>query len=168
MINHFKKNTGFTLMELIVTVAVAGILLSIGVPSFNSTIRSNRLTSHTNSLIIALHFSRGESVKRNKSITIRRKSPQWESGWNVFIDVNGDGNKDNGDELIKTYPSLPPLFTLRSSDHFITFTSQGFVKSESITTFKMCVDAKTSDEYARTVRVNAIGRPHFEKGVSSC
>lgn len=163
-----KKQLGFTFIEVIVTVAVAAIILSIGVPSFSSVIRNSRLTTNTNELITALHFSRAEAIKRNNATTIKKKSSQWEAGWQVFVDNNGNGSKDSGDLVLKVYPSLPSGFTLLASKDFITFTSQGFVKSDALAVFQLCVDDNASTAYARTIKVNKIGRPRFEKGVDSC
>ena len=59
---------GFTIVELMITVAVAAILLIIAVPSFNNIINSNRLTTATNTLVNALNTARMEAIKRNASV----------------------------------------------------------------------------------------------------
>jgi type IV fimbrial biogenesis protein FimT len=59
---------GFTIVELMVTVAVAAILLVIAVPSFNTIINSNRLTTAANTLVNALNTARMEAIKRNASV----------------------------------------------------------------------------------------------------
>lgn len=59
---------GFTIVELMVTVAVAAILLVIAVPSFRNIINSNRLTTATNTLVNALNTARMEAIKRNAPV----------------------------------------------------------------------------------------------------
>lgn len=63
---------GITLIELMVTIAIAAILLGLGVPSFSNYIASNRLTAQTNELVVAMHFARAESIKRNRTISFCR------------------------------------------------------------------------------------------------
>ena len=67
MCNNSAKSSGFTLVELMITLAIAGILVAVGIPSFNSTISSNRLTSYANELVTALNLARSEAVKRGMS-----------------------------------------------------------------------------------------------------
>lgn len=59
---------GFTLVELMVTVAVAAILLTIAVPSFNRIINANRLSTAANEMVGALNLARMEAIKRNGSV----------------------------------------------------------------------------------------------------
>lgn len=59
---------GFTLVELMITVAIAAILLVIAVPSFNHIINANRLTTTANILVNALNTARMEAIKRNASV----------------------------------------------------------------------------------------------------
>jgi len=61
---------GFSLVELMVTIAVLAILLAIGIPSFASLIASNRLTSATNELVAALQTARTEAIRRNVRVTV--------------------------------------------------------------------------------------------------
>ncbi len=87
-------------MELMVTIAIAAILVGIAIPSFTSIIASNRLTTSANELVTALNLARSEAVKRGIQVTVRRKgttSKQWENGWDVFVDSDGnDTFNDNG------------------------------------------------------------------------
>ncbi|PKM34904.1 MAG: general secretion pathway protein GspH, partial [Gammaproteobacteria bacterium HGW-Gammaproteobacteria-10] len=55
------KHTGFTLIELMMTIAIGAIILTLGIPSFMETIRSNRLTTRTNELLTSLNLARSEA-----------------------------------------------------------------------------------------------------------
>lgn len=63
-----RRMAGFTLVELMITIAVAAILLMIAVPSFNNIINSNRLVTATNAMVNALNSARMEAIKRNGSV----------------------------------------------------------------------------------------------------
>ncbi len=95
-----KKYTGFTLIELMITLAIVGVLLTVGVPSLKSFMQGSRLISTTNELLSAIHVARSEAIKLNKRVTICTStngtsctsppSGNWRKGWIVFADANGD------------------------------------------------------------------------------
>ncbi len=92
-----KKNSGFTLLELLITLAIVAILLTVGVPSLRSMMQGNQLVSSTNELLSALHVARSEAIKSNGRVTICESSNgtscaatgDWKDGWIVFIDADG-------------------------------------------------------------------------------
>lgn len=61
---------GFTLVELMVTLAVLAIIIGIAVPSFNAMTQRNRLTTAANEIVGALQTARMEAVRRNRSIRV--------------------------------------------------------------------------------------------------
>ena len=67
-----KKATGFTLVELMVAIAILALLTTIAVPSFNQMIASNRLTTQTNGLIAAMNIARSEAIKLNRTVSLCR------------------------------------------------------------------------------------------------
>ena len=92
-----KKNSGFTLIELMITLAIVAILLTVGVPSLTAFMQGNRLISSTNELVSALHVARSEAIKLNVRVSVCESSDgancsttgNWENGWIVFIDGYG-------------------------------------------------------------------------------
>ncbi len=65
-----RQNSGFTLVELMVTVAILAILVAIGIPSFQSTLDKRRLTGAAEQLYADLQYARSEAIRQNKSVTV--------------------------------------------------------------------------------------------------
>ena len=93
-----KKQSGFTLTELMITVAIVGILLMVGLPSLKTFMQGSQVVAATNELVSALHVTRSEAIKLNKKVTICvssdgktcLSSKKWVQGWIVFVDANDD------------------------------------------------------------------------------
>ena len=149
MHNLPEHSSGYTLIELMATVTIAGILLGVAIPSFTSIISSNRLTTYANELVTALNLARSEAIKRGGFVTVRKvdnysftnlgADANWENGWDVFTDIDNDGKFETGDVLIRTYAPLPSSYTLRGNNNFanfIRYKSDG--TSNNIGSFVLC------------------------------
>ncbi len=103
--NRMRRSRGFTLIELMVTIAVLAIALAVTVPSFREFVRRNHLAAATNNVASALALARSEAVKRATRVTVAPSS-NWTSGWQVFVDdpVTGTvGVYDAGETLLRVY-----------------------------------------------------------------
>jgi type IV fimbrial biogenesis protein FimT len=67
-----KRSGGFTLIELLITVTVAAVLMGLAFPAFTNFIAGWRLTSQANELVAAIHSTRGEAIKRNRTVALCR------------------------------------------------------------------------------------------------
>jgi type IV fimbrial biogenesis protein FimT len=165
------KQTGFTLIELMVTIAVLAILLTIAIPSYQSMVRNNRIAAQANQVITALNYARSEAVKRGAPATVCSSnggtacagSTNWSTGWLVFADANKNGTVDGGETVLRVWPALNTSNTLKASKTRITFTATGFATGFN-DTFKLCDSGDTSS--ARAITINAMGRSYVAKGTS--
>ena len=99
------KQKAFTLLELMVTVAVAAILMAIAVPSFVDIVRGVRASANVSALTTALSVARAEAVRHNSVACVT--SGDWSAGWSVMVDANGDDDCDDaGDTVARVFGAL--------------------------------------------------------------
>jgi len=90
-----RRVTGFTMTELVVTMAVVGILATVAVPSFNALIANQRAKTYASELFATLIRTRSEAIERNANITLSPKAAGWNAGWQIF-DPAGNLLEDRG------------------------------------------------------------------------
>lgn len=78
-----RRDAGFTVIEMLVTLTILGILVSLAVPSFRDLILSSRVRSGASDLYAALVYSRSEAIKRNTNITLTPVAGGWANGWQI-------------------------------------------------------------------------------------
>jgi type IV fimbrial biogenesis protein FimT len=109
-----NKGHGFTLIELMVTLAIVGIAVSVAMPNFRSLVVDTRLTSHANEMLGALKYTRSEAVKRNARVTMCKSSNgtacaatgTWQAGWIVFVDDGVVATVDASDQILLVHGAL--------------------------------------------------------------
>jgi type IV fimbrial biogenesis protein FimT len=170
-----NRQHAFTLVELMVTLAVLGISLMIAVPSYLSFSRSNRSVSETNALVGALNFARSEATTLRSSVSICTSSDGltctagigWKSGWIVFVDNDPPAQVDAGDSILRVYGPLSPANNISASaamTNYLTYGANGFSNAQG--QFVLCDDSGAAK--ARTISVSRTGRVSLETGGGTC
>lgn len=150
-----ERNSGFTLFELMVTIGVAAIVVSFGVPGFSSFIQNNRATTHTNDLVTALNLGRSEATRRGAPVLVCSSSngtscsdlDDWSNGW--IVEASGD--------VLRVWPERSGgagVVTAGVSE--VQFQARGSL-SVGAPTFEVRLPDCTGDQ-GRDVSVNAAGR----------
>ena len=172
-----KKKSGFTLLELLVTVAVVSVVVALGVPSMTEFIKNDRLTSNVNTLIGHLAYARSEAVKRSVQVTLcvsnNSGSPapsctggNWEDGWIVYIDQDGDDSFTAGEEILRAQQALEGQNTLTPGGGIVNqviYDYRGFAGATG--SFLLC-DERLGP-HGKTVTITNTGRVRA-KGESQC
>lgn len=159
-----SRHSGFTLIELMITISVAAIILSLAVPSFNFLVLNNRLTTDINRLVTSFNLARSEAVKRGVRVEVAASDgADWRNGWVVWIDANGDGVLDAGEE-IAVEQALNPSMVLNSVGGVVSFIYQadGSIVGAS-DTLNLCDNTRTG-ETGREITVNVTGRINLNSG----
>jgi len=132
---------GVTLVEILVVMGIVATLMAIGIPSYKYVTNANRISAEINGLLGDLQFARSEAIKEGRTVSVCVSSDQstclttspdtnWQKGWIVFSDVNGDGNIDtaNGDLLLRAQTTFKgtDTFSANNTISAITFNREGF------------------------------------------
>ncbi len=150
--------SGFTLIELIVTVTIAGVLMSLAAPSFSNFVKNNRLSSQANAIMADLAFARSEAVKRGAPVTICRSKDgagclsgtEWDEGWIV---VNAAG------QVLRMHEALDGKNTLTGTGNLAdqtTYAGTGLINLGATESFRLCDDRYAP--YGRRIDISATGR----------
>jgi len=130
-----NRITGFTLIELMVTVAVVAILAAVAFPSLQETLRSNRVTAASNDLLASLALARSEAVRGTRGAGICSSADgascggNWNNGWIVWQDANGNGVFSPGVDVVVRYTQGRPELTLTTPAAEIYFDPRGRLRT---------------------------------------
>lgn len=170
------KRRGFTLVEVLVVLAIAAILVTIAVPGYAFLVNAGRLTSATNDLLTALHLARSEAIKRGVRITVCKTgnpaapapacdpAAEWEQGWVVFEDGGTRGVIDAGDSVLWTHGSISAWADISAVNFslYVSYLPTGASQGSNglgNDTLRICVAGSRRD-----IIVNTVGRPRLSSG----
>ena len=178
-----RTQRGFTLIELMIVVAVATVLLGFGIPSMTALLNSNKLTAASNSLLSSMRLARSEAFKRGGRVVLCKSrdgavcimSGGWEQGWLVFHDENGNGEHDETEVVIERGNPLPASLRITGNSSiakYMSFVTNGATRIATggfqAGTLVVCNASATGGE-ARQIVLNAFGRPRVERvAVAGC
>jgi len=141
------KTSGFTLLELLITLAIIAIVMGIAVPSMSTFVENDRLITQINTLTSHLNYARSEAVLRHVQIgvcssnntTTCNGGANWEDGWLVFVDADGDSSYTVGEQVLKVQQNLEGSTTTLTTSiaNTVIFDTRGFAPNMA-GTFSIC------------------------------
>lgn len=122
---NLKNKRGFSLIELMVTLAIGGILLAVGLPSFKDFIANSEMAATNNALVYSVQVARSTALERlvPTGVCISSNpmdddascdpSADYNQGWIVYADDDGNGVRGNGEDIVnrKDAPGAAYLFS---------------------------------------------------------
>lgn len=155
---------GFTLVELMVAIAVLAVLLGIAVPSFTDSTLSSKLRTQANDLAAAALLARSEAIKRNQAVTLCASSDgvactgTWASGWIV---------RTAGGAVIQVHGAAPRGFLINSAVTSLVFQPSGI--SATSASLTVCRLTPSVGNQERVIEISATGRATVSKtSTGSC
>lgn len=149
------RQKGFTLLELLFTIAVAAIILSVGVPGFMNFINNNRAVTDTNDLVTAMNLGRSEATRRGAPVVLCSSTNgadcdggnDWSTGWVLRIP---------GGDVLRTWPARSGgAGTLQGDVSQLQFQARGAVSAGTVLRVRL---PHCTGEQGRDIAINGAGR----------
>tara|TARA_R110000787_G_scaffold42536_18_gene104614 strand:+ start:427 stop:1005 length:579 start_codon:yes stop_codon:yes gene_type:complete len=184
----------FTLIEMLVTIAIAAILLALAIPSFRESTLNNQRAARVNELVTELNYARTQAVSLRQTVSLCRVANPgtpvcgsgngWEDGWVIFVDNNSDGAIDAGEDILRRHGALisaaeqakpsSQKFTIRGNGTAtngvmtrVSFRVAGNVSPNSNGTLAVC-DQRNDIAKGRAIVIGTGGRIRTSEGVTTC
>ena len=147
-----KKYSGFTLVELLVVIAMLGLMMAFGLPAMGTYVKNDRLSTQINTLVGHLAYARSEAVTRGQQVGLcpsdnltACSGNDWAAGWILYVDADGDSGFSGGEEILRTKQplsgnnSLTGTFVNQTGSAAFIYDRRGF-SAVGTGTFSLCDD----------------------------
>lgn len=160
---------GFTLIEVMTSISIAMLLLTSGIPAMQSLVQRNLHTTHINTFVGHLHYSRSEAIKRGTSVVMCRSTDErhcsqtagWHTGWIVFADKNNNREVDGQETLLRIAQGWEDGISVTSGlRRRVVYQPNGFSPGTN-GTYVFCNPAYP--QLARAVILSNTGRPRLSE-----
>jgi type IV fimbrial biogenesis protein FimT len=106
-----QRGTGFTLIEVMVSLAILAILAALAAPNFSASIKKYRINAIRDDFTGSIHLARSEAIRRSVPVILTRTTGcsatlvdvnDWSCGWEIVVDANSNGSKSVGELVLQT------------------------------------------------------------------
>jgi type IV fimbrial biogenesis protein FimT len=169
------RERGFNLIEIMVTLLVVSVVVTLGAPSLADFINEMRLSAATNDLLSFFNYARSEAAKRGSRVTVCLSSDlstcdttgvDWAQGAVAFVDSNGNHQVNTGETVVRVLNPTNGVTifanTVFATDYYFDYRPSGASSSQG--SLRIC----RSGRNARDVSINAVGRPMSQVTATVC
>lgn len=167
---HFLRESGFTLVELMIALTVLGIMIAAALPSLTDLVRDQRIKTATSDVFASLIYARSEAIKRNDRVVLCAanstidgcaNSSNWAAGWIVFLDSDGNGFPGAVSDILRKNPPLSNV-TVSGTATNATYMRDGRLNAAVANFTVSSPDSPTLTK--RCIRMDPSGRPNIQVG----
>ncbi|MGQ0586559.1 MAG: GspH/FimT family pseudopilin [Gammaproteobacteria bacterium] len=161
-----QGSAGFTLLEVLMVMAVLGILASLAIPGFGYLAASTKVKGASTELYLAMVRARNEAVKRNRNVAVVADAAGWGMGWQIIADGDNDGAfnpADADDRVVVTQGELRRV-TITMAATSVVFRSSGRASGAAPQFSVTSEDQDRKVDLQRCVQVDLTGRPYVKDG----
>ncbi len=150
--SFFYSDAGFTIVELLVTIAILAVLMGLAAPAYQSFIKNNCMIATSTSLVTAFQLARSEAIKRREEISVSATGGSWGNGWQV----------EQGTTILQRFlreGCSVTTITEASGETEFTYSPTGLVDDDA--DFSICDDRDNTQAVSpgRQVSISLTGRP---------
>lgn len=163
-----RQRAGYTLIEMLTVLAIAAVLGSVAMPYMRSIIAHAQLNATVSDLYGAINLTRAQAIARGGRVQLVPLEPRgadWDAGWVIFVDTNGDRRPGPGEEIIASHGAIPDgitikfNFTSNKRPYYIAFNGDGRSCSDvSSLAARWGTLSLQQDDNIRRIRINMLGR----------
>ena len=159
-------NRGFTIIEMMITLVVLAILISLAAPSMSNLVKDQRVKTAVGDVFAALVFARSEAIKRNVYVGVCamtddgwgcQNSTDWARGWIVYLDADGNGYPGAVADILKRQDALADI-AISGTGGNVSYQGDGRLRA-TVTPFVASISGNNAIT-ARCVRLDLAGRPN--------
>ncbi|MDH5324190.1 MAG: GspH/FimT family pseudopilin [Gammaproteobacteria bacterium] len=173
-----SNQRGFTLLELIAVLAIAGIVLTMAVPSFSVAMKNNSIAIQTNNLIADINLARSEAINRGRSVMICRSADpganppvcggsvnDWSGGWLIFASGDSNTQYDTATDTLLRVTDLNPekgvtVISNATANTNLEYRADGSVNQGGNTSLFAICDPRGKD-FGKQIQISPTGRPRL-------
>lgn len=166
-----KTSAGYTIVEVMMVLLIAGVLITVGAPGIQDFLKNNARAGATNEMVAAIQQARSEAIKRNQRTAVCpvnagadgcEATTSWEGGFLAFVDTDGDMIRDAGEEILTSTTPLGGPITLRSTFQAFSYIPNGrMITGAGDTQAELVLCDDRGVDEGRYILIFASGRPEI-------